>query len=89
MIGLPSIKTKGKWESSPHNFASFEFNGEIITIDTEEKYLYWDKKLDINNDDKDIQEMLDTNDPNFGKLWKAMETFLYITHRIDDHTWDK
>lgn len=89
MMGLPPIKTKGKWESSLHNFGSFEFKGEIIIIDTEEKYLYWNKKLDINNDDKDIQEMLNNNDPNFGKLWKAMETFLYITHRIDDHTWDK
>ena len=89
MAILSPIKTKGKWESGYKNFGSFEFKGETITIDTEEKYLYWDKKLDINSDDADIQEMLNTNDLNFGKLWKAMEAFLYLTHRIDDHTWDK
>ena len=86
---LPPIKKRGSWESGPYNFGSFIFKGEIIVIDTDEKYLYWNKKLDIQNDDKDIQEMLDKNDPNFGRLWKAMESFLYITHRIDDHHWDK
>lgn len=85
---LPVMK-KGCWENGPKNFGSFEFKGETITIDTEEKYLYWNEKLDIQNDDKDIQKMLDNNDPNFGKLWKAMEAFLYVTHRIDDHQWDK
>ncbi len=88
MNGLPPVMKKGCWESGPTKFGSFEFKGETITIDTEEKYLYWDKKLDINSDDTDIQEMLDANDPNFGKLWKAMEAFLFITHRIDIHHWD-
>lgn len=80
---------KGCWESGPRDFGSFEFKGEKITIDTEEKYLYWVDKIDINKDDKDIIEMLNNNDPNFGKIYMALEAFLYITHRIDDHHWDK
>ena len=88
MSKLPPIMEKGRWQSNI-KFGSFEFKGEIITIDTEEKYLYWSEKLDIQNEDKDIEEMINSNDPNFGKLWKAMESYLYITHRIDDHTWDK
>lgn len=86
--GLPPIMKKGCWESGPTEFGSFEFKGETIVIDSEEKYLYWDKKLDIQNDDKDINEMVDNNDPNFAKLWHAMEAFLFITHRIDIHHWD-
>lgn len=86
--GLPPIMKKGYWESGPKEFGSFEFKGETITIDSEEKYLYWDKKLDIQNDDKDIKEMVENNDPNFGELWKAMEAFLFITHRIDIRHWD-
>lgn len=86
---LPPVMKKGCWESGPRNFGSFEFKGETITIDTEEKYLYWNEKLDIQNDDKDINELVETNDPNFGKLWKAMEAFLFLTHRIDIHHWDK
>ena len=88
MNGLPPIMKKGCWESGPKNFGRFEFKGETITIDSEEKYLYWDKKLDIQNDDKDINEMIENNNPNFAKLWKAMEAFLFITHRIDIHHWD-
>lgn len=88
MNGLPPIMKKGCWESGPTKFGSFEFKGEIITIDSEEKYLYWDKKLDIQNNDKDINEMVENNDPNFAELWKAMEAFLFITHRIDIHHWD-
>lgn len=30
----------------PKEFGSFEFKGETITINTEEKYLYWNEKLD-------------------------------------------
>lgn len=86
---LPPVMKKGCWESGPKNFGSFEFKGETITIDTEEKYLCWADKIDINKDDEDIIEMLNNNDPNFGKLWKAMEAFLFITHRIDIHHWDK
>ena len=74
------IKPRTKY-SFDHNF--FE------TIDTEEKYLYWADKIDINKDDEDIIEMLNNNDPNFGKIWKAMEAFLFMTHRIDLHHWDK
>ena len=74
---LPPVMKKGCWKSGPKEF------------DTEEKYLYWADKLDIKKDDEDIQEMLDKNDPNFGRLWKAMEAFLFMTHRIDLHHWDK
>ena len=89
MNELPPIMKKGCWESGPTKFGSFEFKGETITIDSEEKYLYWADKIDINKDDEDIIEMLNNNDPNFGKLWKVMEAFLFITHRIDIHHWDK
>jgi hypothetical protein len=60
-----------------------------ITIDTEEKYLYWFEKTDVSKDDEDIREMIDNDDSNFIKLWVALENFLYVTHRIDDHHWDK
>ena len=86
---LPPVLKKGDWESGPNTFGKFIFKGKEIVIDTDEKYLYWDKKLDIQSNDPDIIEMLDTNDPNFGRLWRAMESYLYITHRIDDHNWDK
>ena len=56
---LPPVMKKGCWESGPKNFGSFEFKGEIITIDTEEKYFYWADKIDINKDDEDIKYLLD------------------------------
>ena len=37
MNELPPIMKKGCWESGPTKFGSFEFKGETITIDSEEK----------------------------------------------------
>lgn len=85
---LPKVMKKGDWERNI-KFSSFEFKGEKITIDTEEKYLYWFEKTDVSKDDEDIREMIDNDDSNFIKLWVALENFLYVTHRIDDHHWDK
>ena len=79
---------KGSW-CRDLGFGSFSYKGEEITIDTEDKYLYWAEKLDGLNHDKDIQDMLINDFLNFGRLWEALENFLYITHRIDDHNWDK
>lgn len=84
--GLPRIKKRGSW-CRDMKFLSFIFNNEEITIDTEEKYLYWDKKFDDPNDE-DIKFLINNDNVNYGKLWLAMENFLYVTHRIDDSNWN-
>jgi hypothetical protein len=84
--GLPKVKKRGSWHRDI-KFSSFIFNNEEIVIDTEEKYIYWDNKFDDPND-KDVKFLINYDCVNYGKLWEAMENFLYVTHRIDDHNWD-
>ena len=87
VLSLPKVMKKGSWRRDI-KFSSFIFNNEEITIDTEEKYCYWGSKVD-NREDEDVNFLLNNDFVNFGKLWLALEDFLYVTHRIDDSNWNK
>ncbi len=87
MTKLPPVMKEGSWERDV-TFSSFEYKGEKITIDTEDKYLYWNKRY-LNSNSEEVRWFIENNFYNLALLAIALEDFLYITHRADDSIFNK
>lgn len=87
MNGLPPIMKKGYWNRDI-TFSSFVYKGEEITIDTEEKYLYWNERF-MNPSSEEVSWFLKNDFSNLGYLSLALEDFLYATHRTDDEMFNR
>ncbi len=87
MTKLPPIMKKGSWERDLI-FSSFEYKGETITIDTEEKYICWYDRF-INHTRKNSIWFTLGFYVNLADLVIALENFLYVTHRADDRIFNK